>query len=69
MATLRYVHRPELPRPFIHILEDVPMDRLEVRDIECAFHGSVDQLRDAAMRSTRFESSQQLRISETAQIS
>src|SRR3989442_14189451 len=33
MAALGYVHRPKLSRPFVHILENVQMQRLEVRDI------------------------------------
>jgi hypothetical protein len=34
MAALRNVHRPKLSGPFVHILEDVPMERLQVRYIE-----------------------------------
>jgi len=34
MAALRNVHRPKLSRPFVHVLENVPMDRLQMRDIE-----------------------------------
>src|SRR5216110_3178289 len=34
MAAFGHVHRPKLSRPLVHVLKDVPMDRLEVRDIE-----------------------------------
>jgi hypothetical protein len=36
MSSLRDVHGPKFTSPFVYILENVPMDRLQVRDIESA---------------------------------
>jgi len=58
MAALGYVHGPKLSRPFVHILEDVPMNRLKVYDIESSRSRSIDQLCNAAVRSAGFEAFQ-----------
>jgi hypothetical protein len=49
MASLRDVHGPKLSRPFLHILENVPMDRFQMRDIESTCKRRVDQLCNASM--------------------
>jgi len=68
MASLRDVHGPKLSRPFLHILENVPMDRFQMRDIESACNGLVDQLRNVSMGLARFKAFQEFRVSEIAQV-
>jgi hypothetical protein len=58
LAALRYVHRPKLSRPFVHVVEDVTMDRFEVLDIESARKWAIDQLGNALVRSPRFKACQ-----------
>src|ERR1017187_858558 len=60
VPSLGYVHRPKLSRPFVHVLEDVPMNRLEVCDVEFPRNGSIDRLCNAPVRSARFEALQQI---------
>ena len=68
MPTLGDVHRPKLSCPFIYVLEDVPMDRFQVGEIEPSREGVVDQLRDPSVGSSCLEAFQVFRISETAQV-
>jgi len=68
MASLRDVHGPKLSRPFVHILENEPMDRFQMRDIESACNGIIDQLRNASMGLARFKAFQEFRVSEIAQV-
>ena len=49
MAALRNVHRPKLSHPFVDILENMPMDRLQVREIESACNRRGDQICNASM--------------------
>ena len=68
MAALGYVHRPKLSRPFVHVLEDVPMNRLKMRDVESPRHEGINQLRNAPVRAACFEARQLFWVSETAQV-
>ena len=66
MPALGDVHCPELAGPLVDILEDVPMDRFQVLDVEGSRRWSVDQLGNAPVRASRFEPFQLFRISEAA---
>src|SRR5258708_1118074 len=68
MASLGYIHCPELSGPLVYVLENVPMNRFEMRDVESPRNGSIDQLSNATVGSTCFKAFQQFRVSETAQI-
>jgi hypothetical protein len=55
MTALGNIHRPKLSRLLVHVLEDVPMNRLQVADIESPGKWIVDQLRDAVVGSACLE--------------
>jgi hypothetical protein len=63
MSTVR-----KLARPFQDVLEDVAMDRFEMRSIEPAGQWGLEQLGEASMCIASFECCELLRISETAQV-
>ena len=44
------------------------MDRFQMRDIESACNGIIDQLRNASMGLARFKVFQEFRVSEIAQV-
>src|SRR5580658_43806 len=63
VAALGYVHGPKVSCPSVNILEDISMNRLEVRNVEFPGNGSLDQLRNAPVRAARFKTFQQFRVS------
>ena len=68
LAALGYIYGPELSGPLVHVLEDVPMNRLEMRNVESSRQGSIDQLCNAPVRLAGFKARQKFRVSEIAQV-